>query len=60
MSGSGVPTGIAWSRSGDTVTGRVIAQYPDGGRERLATITYTLEQAAQVAAQLLDAIGGRS
>lgn len=53
-----IPTGIAWSRDGDNIVGRVIAQYPDGTRERVATVTYTLEQAAQVAGQLLGSLGG--
>ncbi len=60
MSGTEAPTGIAWSRDGEHVVGRVILQQSDGSRETLATVRYTLDQAAQVAMHLLDAIGGRS
>lgn len=53
-----IPTGIAWQRRGDEIVGVVLVQHPDGTRERIATVTYTLEQAAQVAGQLLGSLGG--
>jgi hypothetical protein len=55
---NGGPMGIEWTRKGDHVCGRVLA-LDDGASVEILTVTYTLEQAAKVAGQLIDALGGR-
>ncbi|ANA85387.1 hypothetical protein SEA_PHLOP_84 [Gordonia phage Phlop] len=52
-----VPTGIVWDRPrADVVRARVITAPGDGNRELIATIEYTLEQAAEMCSQLLRAM----
>ena len=51
--------GIEWKSHGDLVSGRVLAVGDDGEPFEILSITYTIEQAAQVAGQLIDAIGGK-
>ena len=53
-----VPTGIRWGATENGVTGHVL-QLVDGQHRQVATVHYTHEQAAKVAMQLLDAIGGK-
>ncbi|EGR8595421.1 hypothetical protein I8C62_002922, partial [Listeria monocytogenes] len=47
-------------REGDKVVAHVIEAHPSGRRSELVKVTYTLEQAAENAKQLLAAIGGKS
>ena len=54
------PTGIKWSRTGDTVTGTVIVVNANGSQSEVATVRYTLEQAAQMTTQLISALGGKA
>lgn len=52
--------GIIWNRNGDHVTGTIVRPNVErGGLDKVGSVTYSLEQAAQVAGQLLDAIGGK-
>lgn len=53
------PMGIAWRRDGEHVVGRIVKPFPGGGLETVGQVTYTLEQAAQVAGRLLEAIRGK-
>ena len=53
---STLPIGIGWKRDGDTVVGHVIEIDKTGQRNEILRITYTLEQAAETAKQLLAAI----
>ncbi|WP_068166479.1 hypothetical protein [Rhodococcus phenolicus] len=56
---NGGPMGIEWASNGGHVTGRVLAIGDDGQPFEILTITYTVEQAAQMATHLIDAIGGK-
>lgn len=52
--------GIIWNRNGDNVTGTIVRPNVErGGLDTVGSVTYTLEQAAKVAGQLIDAIGGK-
>lgn len=52
--------GIIWNRNGDHVTGTIVRPNVErGSLDTVGTITYTLEQAAKVAGQLIDAMGGK-
>lgn len=50
--------GIGWTRAGDHVVAHIVTVGPEG-QETVATINYTLEQAAEVAMRLIDAMGGK-
>ena len=52
--------GIGWKREGDNIVGHVIEAHTGGRRSEIVTVTYTLEQAAENAKQLLAAMGGKS
>ena len=56
---NGGPMGIEWTSNGDHVSGRVLAIGDDGKPIEILAITYTVEQAAQMATHLIDAIGGK-
>ncbi|MFI8660758.1 hypothetical protein ACIGKR_12270 [Rhodococcus qingshengii] len=60
VSMSDLPIGIGWKREGDKVVAHVIEAHPGGRRSELVKVTYTLEQAAENAKQLLAAMGGKS
>lgn len=51
--------GIGWKREGQFVVGHVIEITESGQRNEVLHITYTLEQAAENAKQLLAAMGGK-
>lgn len=53
------PVGIGWKREGDSVVGHVIEVRPGGIRSEIVTVTYTLDQAAENAKQLLAAMGSK-
>lgn len=57
---SDLPIGIGWKREGDKVVAHVIEAHPSGRRSELVKVTYTLEQAAENAKQLLAAMGSKS
>ena len=57
---SDLPIGIGWKREGDNVVAHVIEAHPGGRRSELVKVTYTLEQAAENAKQLLAAMGSKS
>ena len=57
---SDLPIGIGWKREGDKVVAYVIEAHPGGRRSELVKVTYTLEQAAENAKQLLAAMGSKS
>ncbi|MBM4516407.1 hypothetical protein GS538_11930 [Rhodococcus hoagii] len=52
-----LPAGVGWARSGDLVIGRVLV-VEDGEKRPVATLRLSLEQAAEVALQLLGVIRG--
>lgn len=55
-----LPAGIAWSREGQHVVGRVLIVHPSGRREHVATVRYsTDEDALRATNHLLEAIGGQ-
>lgn len=51
--------GIGWKRVGDLVVGQVVEITKSGQHQEVLHITYSLEQAALNANQLLAAIAGR-
>ncbi|QOV99544.1 hypothetical protein [Rhodococcus pyridinivorans] len=59
MTTTEVPVGINWRREGNQVVGTVIAVPAPGQHETLATVRYTLDQAAEVVGHLIEAIGGK-
>ncbi|WP_395705200.1 hypothetical protein [Rhodococcus ruber] len=57
---SSAPLGIYWTRKDDTVVGTIVRpNVATGGLETVGAITYTIEQAAKVVTQLIDALGGK-